>query len=497
MKTLKKITALTLFAMVSPLILSAEDQVIFRNQDRLTGSFQGYSPDALHWKPTHGDETMEFSSGEIDELRWEPKLSEIPLPEITLRFRNGDWMPATLISAEKENILVTSTVCDSLRIPYALLHSIDFHTGSPLRFQGPLDASKWSTNNSPPVWKVGVDGLITHKPGVTGRKLDLSDRTSISFTLEWERYLYFAVSWYANHSRSDRQPGAYTLQCQYNTFTLQRGLEPEESSPEAEVDGPPKNQRLQDQLNDFQKRHALNPVKNIGPPVNCDFLHRRRSVVLTIYSDPTAKNISLMINGEPIKTWNDPDGFKATGSFLLFSHRGNSPWIRCRDIRVGSWNGLLPESEEDLPGEQPTLFLLNNDRVEGAIVGGTNRRLEIETAVGPLRIQTDRMARMVFPVSESGLNMRNDAGGSIAAAYLNGGGRLSLAIKKMGGDRLVATSPGLGGQVFRRTGFHSVVFLSDSKEMPSPFWLPDPGSVFESIPGELRRQFDDDWTPDE
>ena len=326
--------------------LSAADTVTLGGgNSRLSGEVRSIDGDG-HVELTSGlaSEPLRLKSDMVDRIEFTRQATTGTLPGSLIELTNGDLIPAEIESFDGIHLTALSPDAGRLLIPREALHSLQ--TGFQRRkviWQGTGDADGWTTaSGERKHFSVTANSLVFEGPATAARKLDLTPRFIMRFTLGWESgkvpnfKVFFADPLNDGNVAADR----YYLQF------AGAGLEIKRESTRG---------RRYNTLFILNRTHA-------------EFPNQRLDVELRV--NRVTERIELFLNGEPEGEIADPVPGVPTGSGIAFEcgHReGSTQEIRGIEIVENDDSRSRHRAEDRGDDTKDSLITLDDDRWTGTL----------------------------------------------------------------------------------------------------------------------------------
>ena len=221
-------------------------------------------------------------------------------------------------------------------------------------------------------WRYANNGFVCESSGpILGRKdLELPSRCALTFDLQWTGYFNLGVNIFADQINNEYSGNSYSLRV--------------------------------DQNNMYMYRIQNGSTANLGN-VRSQLLGKKRCR-LSLLVDKEAKTLSVLIDGQLIRKWEDTRPFAGKGKGLLFTSRNNSP-MRLSRIRITEWNGNLPEGDaaKSINGKEDFVVFSNKDSISGKAKRIEGDKLIFTTNFGDVPLPVLNMSSLTFsnPVKRS------------------------------------------------------------------------------------------------
>jgi hypothetical protein len=404
------------------------DKLYLRNGDRLRGQLKNINTDnGLTWKHPSALKPIEFELSAVNYARIDTR----PAPQkrdhnTRIRLTNGDDIPGDLVSVDKEHVTIDTWYTGQLKIYRALVQEIiPGAVNKGILYEGPNNLDEWTLGNSArgqAAWQFKDGVLNSSYQSTIGKDVNLPDMSSIEFELSWSSYAGFMVCFYTDNLQ--RYYGnCYTLSVSGTSVYLQRYTENGNSS-------------------------------NLGN-INLASLGTKRNASFRILTDKEKKSITLLVDGEEVKTWDDTGTFAGRGTSLLFYPQNNYPF-KLRNIRVSEWNGNIPNSKGiKSEREEDIIRFTNGDQVTGSLASIKDNKATFNTAFAPLEVPYDRIEHLFLSQKDSGRARRYNE--DIRASF-HDGGSMTVKLKSMNGNELISYSENYGDVNIKLSAFRNLEF---------------------------------------
>ena len=428
--------------------LAAADTVrLAGGNSRLTGEVRSLDGDG-HVELLSGlaAEPLLLKSATVDRIEFTRQAVVDDAPTTLVELTNGDVIPAAVESFDGTRLTAVSPDAGRLVIPRESLHSLQ--TGVHRRkviWQGTGEAEDWNVmSGERKNFSVTGNGLVFEGSATAARKLDLTPRFIMRFTLGWEGgqvpnfKVFFADPLLGGNEAVDR----YYLQF------AGAGLEIKRESARG---------RRYNTLYILNRSHA-------------EFPDNRLEVELRV-NRHTAR-IELFLNGEPEGEIADPIPGVPAGSGITFEcgHReGSTQEIRAISILENEDSRTRHRAEDRGDAGSDSLITMDDDRWSGtlgAIRQVGNERVYVFKASGQEEF-------MEIPESEvSTVFMAGGDGKSTSGSHpfvlrLHPHGSLTAASCAMDGDGVTVEHPLLGPLALRKDRITAIERVqTESPEKP-------------------------------
>ena len=405
----------------------------FTNGDWLRGELKNYDQaNGISWKHPDAKELMQFKIDRITEVTLatitQKKLNPLSLCEVQLI--NGDHFRGNLKGTTDNSFLLDTWHSGRMTINRHSVRKIaPLAKGLKTIFQGPASDSGWTHGKianeilgQSGKWRYHNGGFHAKSAASIARNLKLPDRSRLSFDLEWSGSLHLAFAIYTDTlhpislSTKENEPdfgGFYSIQL--NSYSVN--------------------------LLPVKKNE---PLTYLGQATLPGFRNESKSHVEFFASKPD-KMIAVSINGKVIRKWTDSDGFVGEGTGIRIVHQGRGA-VRIGNLRAEEWDGRFQEIPTNPIGSEKDLVkLINNDRMEGAVIGISDDKLLVKTPEGEFPVPLDRVKQVEPATTKNSLKMPLK---ERVIAYLSDGSQLTFVLDQWTSTGVKASSPSFGNATF-------------------------------------------------
>ena len=400
---------------------AGDAEILFRNQDRLTGSLESMALDHLMWNSPALEKAALFDISQIVELR----MPGNPAPgssacEMVLDLSNGDVVRGKLASVGEHSLVLDTAFGGRMEFNRAMVAAARIEATSEMLYRGPTGMDGWRQSGEKEVWSYGRSAFRSAGVGGIGRDDLLPESCAVSFQAEWKGdSCGMKIFLFCSDAGQEAVNEGYEL-------TIQRG--------------------------NFRLRKCSTQ----------NFLGSGYSLVLTtankakfeIRASRQTGVVALFINGRLCEKWSDPDFKKGNfGSGLQFFSISDQAQ-KISDIRVAKWDGL-EGLMQDGPGgmslrsaKRPAngvavdgMQLANGDFVSGELVAVDDGIVTIKSSLGEVKLPVDRLRTLALKALNSERAIRRN--GDIRI-FIKGGSRLVMRLEAVEQGRLIGSSQNFG-----------------------------------------------------
>lgn len=423
---------------------AAPDGDVFQFLDgsRLHGSLQAIDPAGIRWKHPASAAPIAFLPNNAHLIRFAqtapPPAQSSAHHTCRFRFVNGDELTGNLVSLDASHIELETWFAGKLRAPRAGVQSLAFLArGFATLYDGPNGLEGWATGPTPAAWQFR-DGVLSGSANAfMGRDLKLPPQSRVEFEVGSSGALNLYFSLYTDAvERFNFAASGYQFNLGLGYVNLMRG---------------------QGQFGMQHLGQAQIPVPLPG-----------RKMRVEIRTDLLAGAVTLVVDGNVIQQWNDPNLVKpavpaldpnlpptvaeavraaaaargpalpGTGISFYMLQGG----IQLSGVKVSAWDGRPSEPEIVATNFTGHLVrLANQDRALGDVRAIRDGKLTLTSTAGSLEIPLTRITQVVLaPVTPPATN--RPAGE--AHAHLSSGETVAFTQPRWDGKQLAGVSPHFG-----------------------------------------------------
>lgn len=417
----------------------AEDAVMFRNGDLLHGVLQLLDPHTgLRWRRTDVAQPIDFGTDDLAELRFRQETNALSSANCRVVLSNGDQLEGQIISVDPDKIVLETPYAGKLsfnRKRVAMIAPIN--VTKPPVFEGPSTADGWTMGKVTAIqdageWQYKGGAFYASKAASIARDLNLPDVAQIQFDLGWKGTLNMAVALYTsrlqpiNLQLKDSEPdfgGFYSLRLYSYGSTLMS-----------------------------VKKDA--PIKDLWPQTPVPAFTQTNTARVQILINKPKSLITVIVNGQMIKSITDTDGFAGSGTAMRFVHQGLGS-LKLSNLRITEWDGQVEEKPTNSKGERDLTKLRNADKVSGEVEAYRGGKFVVNADGAKLEIPIERVKQIEFAGKKLETSVEE---GREVTAYFRGGYAVNFRIERWDEKGLSASSPSFGKAVFNPAAFNRIVF---------------------------------------
>lgn len=348
------------------------DTLVFFNGDRLHGSLEGFtlSSNGLKWSRVDVAESMAFKPGAVAsiDLAGRAKRAE-QKATATVTLSNKDSILCTVAGIDEKGVVVDTGPMGRMVLQRNMVTSVALHGGSAsVVYDGPNEPSEWTFSNADFGGnKVERGAMYLAHGNVENRFLNYPDTAEVRFSMSWRQYPSIVVLVVgAMQGGSYRTGYAFTFQ---STSAYIYRYSPETGS---------------------------RPMANF----NVEKFGRSMGGTATfqILLDRKKKMVSLLIDGELMKTFTENADFPSGNSLVFSKSSGGGDVAKITAIRVSQWDGKIPVPQGAGSGatKDDVVRLKNGDKLTGKLDGVADGKVSVTTSFASLSIPAENVEEMLL-----------------------------------------------------------------------------------------------------
>ena len=413
--------------------LQADNLTLAGDGERLTGTVCSINEaGVLELSSPLSPAPLLLKSGAVEKVEFSSKGGVFTAPGAMIELANGDMLPATVESLVDDRLVITTPDAGRLEIPRDSLKSVRLGLQrQKLVYAGPRSLDEWTGGeDGMKNWVFGRKSLIANGLATASKKLDLPERFTLRFTLQWQArqmpnfQIYFADPLKAKGEPCDRY---------YLRFSA-AGLDIKREASRG-------------------KRHTDIQILNRTPDQYPD-----RRLQVEIQVDRTGSRLQLFLNGEPEGVFIDPVRPMPVGQGITLTSTaasGSTQEISAIEILELDDSRGRNRGEERGDPKQDSLISREDDRWGGRLIeigktgDGAVFRFKSDFQKDPLEIPEADVSTVFFAARDGGVP---DDKAHPFVLRLRGEGALRVASCQFSEEAVSATHPLLGPLTFRREG---------------------------------------------
>lgn len=404
------------------------DTLKFRNGDLLHGTVVGVAPTiGLRWRHSDVKEPIMFGLDNVQEVQLAPRPPRASrvVHKAVVELTNGDRLAGDVVGLNEKALTLNTWYAGQLILRRPALQRIAF-VAAPREaaYVGPTGLEEWTRGEGQKnAWTFRKGALVSSRNGAIGRDVKLPEMANIEFDCGWQGQFYLHVGLGFDQVRQLYNSGGYMLQFNYSNVYLQR-YRPQQGS------------------------------NNLGQNVEIPNFNRKSKAHFSIRINKPKKTITLLVDGQVVRQWVEPDEWVGKGGMLVFVSQGQGQ-SRISNISVTEWDGRL-DSESAAGAENEDLVrLANNDKVSGGVQAITRDQIVFATSFAEMKIPLERVSVVEFAGQKAEKARRQAT--DVRAVFLDGS-NFTLALEKLDENALVGSSENCGRVTGALDAFRSVQF---------------------------------------
>lgn len=413
--------------------------LVFQNGDQLHGQLAAIPGDGtLLWRRQDSPQPLVFR---LDTIYGIKLLRVPPGPDLAgtrLVLTNGDALPGQVQALAADSLRLATAYGGELAVRRAMVASL--HPAAAMArsyvYEGPGDLRTWTISQGDWVVRRGVlTGF-----GRIGTDAKLPGKCRLAFDIRWPgRYTNFTLALFCEDLRNFYFD-AYHLTFGNTAVALQRRT------------------RNQGSL-------------NLGQVEVPAFANRSKARLELLINQEESK-FALLVNGDLLKEWTDPQGWAAKGTGLVFSAHDSNARIGIANLTAANWDGKLGALVPVEAGTQDMVQFTNFDRITGDALGIADGQLAFKTPYATLQIPLERIETAALRRDQA---QRARRYAEDVELYFPTGDRCTLRLKALEDHRIIGYSENLGEVKVDLAAFTGIRFNLYADLVP----VEDAGGLFE------------------
>lgn len=428
--------------------LHAADQsasLRFVNGDRIDGSPISLGPEGIVWNSPLLEKEAVFPGKHLLTLMLPPQLppQQDAAYEATVSLTNGDKIRGQLAEVTPEHVMLDTWFAGRMKLNRLMVDDVTVEDAAKLLYRGPTGIQGWTVSPAPDAWQYSSFKFLTNGSGAIARDDILSDQCSVSFDVDWDAdYLKMKIALFSDPVDSPDTKIGYELSLQRGSMVM-------------------RNCRTQAYLG---SAHSAE-------------LAQGNQARIEIRGSRTSGKVAILVNGNLLEIWQDPDFKNAKlGKGLHFISDGSS--YRLSRIHVAEWDGEVdepmparmgmrrfPRAFGQEPPQQPALTeetntagrmkLANGDSIEGKVTAIREGKVTLESPMGTFTLPVERLRSIALPPSPREVAYRENGD---VRAWLADGATIVFDLKACDDQTITGSSQNFGTVTFRRDAFQRLDF---------------------------------------
>ncbi len=395
---------------------SRDDAISLLNEDELHGAMLAIHPEdgGVTWQHPNVEAPISFDMKAVDKvLLGDRTQANAPDAPAQAFLTNGDMLKGSIKALTADTLTLSTWYAGDINIKRVMVSRIRPNaTLSDITYTGPKDIAKWTHKNSGtrPSWQYKDGALYALSSLPIGRQIpNMPDKARIEFEVAWRGYPQFYFSFFSDNIQH-YSGNCYLLQVSGQSIYLQR-------------------------------YSSNSGSQNLGN-ANIERFQRPtiKSAKFTLLVDKQERKLVLLVDGEIVRQWNDPNPFGGLGNGILFQpqEQGN---LRVSNIHVRDWDGKMPAAEDEPKADEDRIHFVNSDKVSGTLNTITAGQVSFATAYATLTVPIERVAEINFSPAATHRARRNKHD---MRARFKDAGQVTVNLAKMEAGTLEGKSENFG-----------------------------------------------------
>ncbi len=418
------------------------EAVLFRNGDVLKGSMRGFKETGgLIWQRPDISQPVVLSRTNLANVFLQASPSSQPVTnDCRIVFANGDEFDGRLTKLTGQSVSVETAFGGELTIPRQHVASVYFSNyPGKLLFDGPQGDAGWThgeMNAAQGVvrnqWFFHNGAFVSTDASSIARDVKMPFESIIEFDLGWNGAYMLALGLYTDSlqpislNQRDKEPAFqpfYSLQM--NTYSAMMMVVPKEGA----------------------LRQLGSVSLNIPPgSTNAHF---------TVLCSRTNKFVLLLVNGQPVHRWVDPEGWNGLGTGIRLVHQGAGA-VRISNLQIFEWDGKSkPVPVISNHPQLDLVKLVDNQILSGKIMGCDGTNFTINASGRDITVQMNRVTEWRFA---TGAQIKTPVGPNDVRLHFHRRGRMTLQLVEWKEREVIVLSPPLGRVSFAPDAFGRINF---------------------------------------
>lgn len=434
------------FALLSGGSLRAENSppaqtLLFTNGNVLNGSLVSIS-NTVAWRRDDIPQPVQFAPDHLAEVFLGHRRNPSAGSNTACRVRlvNGDELAGDLHSIDAGALRLSTWYGGGLTIPRERVVSVRVDAvGGPVVFDGPDTDAGWTHGDMSGAQSLATNRWLYHNGAFLStsaasiaRDLKLPAECILEYDLEWRGTYALALGLYTDSlqpislGQREAEPAFkpfYSLQ--FNTFSVLMMVVPKE--------GP--------------LRQLGTVPLNIPPNVS--------QARFTVICSRRQNSVTLLINGQLVKEWVDPNGWSGLGTGFRLVHQGAGA-IKLSNLGIHEWDGRTAGFARLQANPQFDLVRFSNgDTFAGSLTGFTNHQFTLTVNGRTVEAPLERVREVHLATGA----LRHVPGpAQPARLYFAGRGRLTVDLESWSPAGAVIASPNFGRLTVKPEAFSRIQF---------------------------------------
>lgn len=440
MKSLSVMTILQICLGVLALGEIPNSTMRFANQDHLTGSLEALTTDQISWNSPTLMAPTSFKLSEVLDISFSPKLLDVVGDhQAVVSLTNGDVVRGRLAAVADDAVELDTTFSERLRFNRLMISGIKVEEQTKFLYRGPTGQDEWQKAGDKAAWQYLNANLRSGAAGGIGKELNLPDVVKVAFNVSWRSSFDLKVILFAEDVKSDRPGKGYEITFQQRSIYLR----------------------------------SCKSQKALGHTTNAVILQENENAKIEIQASLTASKIAILVDGEVIEVFSDPDISAAKiGRGLQFFAQNSSP-VQLSRIEISEWDGDFQEAAPPIaagrpfgegrevaerpmaPVESGRMELRNGDSIVGDVLSIGGGVVTVKTPFREVKIPVGSLRSVVLkPASLERTKLEN---GDVRG-WLPDGSTFVFRLDGVEGDEMLGSNQNFGRARFKLSAFSRIEF---------------------------------------
>jgi hypothetical protein len=416
--------------------------LLFENGDVLYGALESIGgQQGIRWHRPDAAAPIEFVPDRVREIHFRPRAQTNSITGSPCRvlLASLDELEGSLVAADPEKLVIDTWYAGQLTIARATVRAlVPLPTLRAPVFSGPTGLEDWTIGKVKTLgdrageWRYKNGAFYATQAASIARDVKLPDLASLQFDLAWKGMLNLALALFTDYM---------------HPISL--------ANKETE---PPFTEFYSMQINSFSVN--LLPVKQDAPlrslgQVSVSAFNRKNAAHVEIRVDKPKRIVTLMVDGQVVKQWTDPEEFTGKGTGIRLVHQGQGS-LKLTNLRVTDWDGQFEEKPSNPPNSQQDLVKLRNgDRVVCDFQRLHEGKVLLTASGAPLEIPLSRVKQIEMAGRKT---VRPKAEAGDVRAFFHNGASVTFRLAQWDERGVVGASPSFGQATFNPLAFARVQF---------------------------------------
>lgn len=428
----------------------------FSNGDQLGGKLEGLSRDLLVWTSPDLEKPNPFFLKRVLDVTLAPNEPEVKAKhEATVTLTNGDVVRGQLAGMAPESITLDTWFAGRLVFTRPMIKDVKLAERQDLLYRGPTGLEGWKVTGKPS-WTYRNSTFRSAGTGTLSRQMDLPAEFSLAFNAEWRSAFNLRLAFFTGDIDSENKGGKAKPGFDQNTgyeIVFQRRMVYARS------------------------RKSGMSLGNGNPSTSAVFAESEKARIEIRASSKSGK-ICLLVDGEMIEVWTDPDfaGAEFGKAIQFISSQNDSP-VQISRIEMSQWDGHIdrePERaahlghegfgmEEEAAPKPPTpaepephrMQLRNGDSIVGEVLAIGEGTITVKTPFREVKLPLESLSSVALAPAEYE-RCKREAGD--VRGWFPDGSSIVFRLDGAGDGVLQGSSQNFGKAEFKADAFSRIEF---------------------------------------